>query len=439
VNTSLSFDATATSLLAPLCSGGGVSLLPEGPEELIALGSLLAERRRCSLVKLTPAHLDSLGRLEKDAVTNDAADALIIGGEALAAHQVEAWRERAPGTRLINEYGPTETTVGVVTYEIGEATPTSGPIPIGRPLANTRIYLLDRQRRPVPLGAVGEIYIGGAGVARGYLNRPEITAERFIASPFVPGDRLYKTGDLARYLPDGDLLFLGRSDQQVKIRGFRVELGEIEARLAEHGDVREVVVLAREEQSGDKRLVAYVVRAGGALADAGEPGDRAAALRAHLAGCLPDYMVPAAFVELDALPLTANGKVDHKALPAPGEDGYARRAYDPPQGDIEQTLASIWAELLGLEGIGRNDDLFDLGGHSLVAIRLINAIEYRLGIALPLRTVFEKRTLVQLADTLSTYRRHEDAASETEMARILEKIRLVRSTDAASMDTVDKS
>ncbi|MCD9260699.1 non-ribosomal peptide synthetase, partial [Bradyrhizobium japonicum SEMIA 5079] len=192
---------------------------------------------------------------------------------------------------------------------------------------------------------------------RGYLNRPELTAERFIPSPFVEGDRLYRTGDLARYLPDGNLEFLGRNDDQVKIRGFRIEPGEIAARLCEHASVREAVVVAREDGGGEQRLVAYVVAAGA------EESDLAGGLRAHVSAGLPDYMVPSAFVRLAALPLTLNGKLDRKALPAPGDEAYARRTYAPPQGEMETVLAQIWAELLGLERVGRHDNFFELGGH----------------------------------------------------------------------------
>ncbi|KTT64436.1 AMP-binding enzyme, partial [Sphingomonas sanguinis] len=244
--------------------------------------------------------------------------------------------------------------------------------PIGRPIANARVYLLDGHGEPVPLGATGEIYIGGAGVARGYLNRAELTAERFVPSPFVEGDRLYRTGDLARYLPDGNIEFLGRNDHQVKIRGFRIELGEIEARLAEHADVGEAVVVAREDEAGDKRLVAYVVAAGDAAA-ATAP-ERAAVLRAHLGALLPDYMVPAAYVALEALPLTPNGKLDRKALPAPEGDAFTRQAYEAPQGPVEEALAAIWSELLGVEQVSRHDNFFELGGHSLLAIRLLSRV-----------------------------------------------------------------
>ncbi|WP_338077495.1 non-ribosomal peptide synthetase [Bradyrhizobium quebecense] len=230
--------------------------------------------------------------------------------------------------------------------------------------------MLDAYGAPVPFGAAGELYIGGAGVARGYLNRPELTAERFIASPFVDGDRLYRTGDLGRYLPDGNLEFLGRNDEQVKIRGFRIEPGEIAARLCEHAWVREAVVVAQQDGAGEKRLVAYVVCASEAGSDEDDGGGLAGALRAHLSARLPDYMVPAAFVRLAALPLTVNGKLDRKALPGPADAAYALAAYEAPRGEVETMLAGIWAELLGVERIGRHDNFFELGGHSLLAVQL---------------------------------------------------------------------
>ncbi|MCP3468521.1 condensation domain-containing protein [Bradyrhizobium sp. CCGUVB23] len=259
------------------------------------------------------------------------------------------------------------------------------------------MYLLDGHGAPVPFGAVGELYIGGAGVARGYLNRPELTAARFIASPFVAGDRLYKTGDLARYLPDGNLEFLGRNDEQVKIRGFRIEPGEIAARLCEHALVREAVVVAREDRSGDKHLVGYVVCAPEAASNGPDGGALAGALRAHVSAHLPDYMVPSGFVRVAALPLTPNGKLDRQALPAPEDEAYARRSYEPPQGEIETALATLWAELLGLERVGRHDHFFELGGHSLLAVRLLSRLSQALGVELPLRTLFAKPVLADLA------------------------------------------
>ena len=242
----------------------------------------------------------------------------------------------------------------------------------------------------MPVGVAGELYIGGAGVARGYLNRPELTAERFVADPFAgePGARMYRTGDLGRWLADGNIEFLGRNDFQVKIRGFRIELGEIEARLVEHAGVREAVVVAREDSAGDKRLVAYYTGGCGA----GRGGSAGACWRR----CLPEYMVPAAYVRLESLPLTPNGKLDRKALPAPDGDAYAARGYEAPQGEMEETLARLWAEVLKLERVGRHDNFFELGGHSLLAVTLIERMR-RDGLQVDVRTLFATPTLAGLA------------------------------------------
>ncbi|WP_275945187.1 phosphopantetheine-binding protein [Aminobacter anthyllidis] len=298
---------------------------------------------------------------------------------------------------LLNVYGPTEATIDATAwvYSAGLNRPV---VPIGRPIANTRVYLLDAHGAPVPFGAVGELYIGGAGVARGYLNRPELTAERFLADPFSDetGARIYKTGDLARYLPDGNLEFLGRNDDQVKIRGFRIEPGEIAARLIEHAWVREAVVVARQDRAGDKHLVAYVVCAPEAGSDDDDGDGLAVALRAHLASLLPHYMVPSAFVRLAALPLTVNGKLDRKALPAPDDEAYARTAYEAPQGAVETALAGIWAELLGVERVGRHDNFFELGGHSLLAVQLLSRAS-DLGLNFSAADAFQAPVLKDLA------------------------------------------
>ena len=295
------------------------------------------------------------------------------------------------GPSLYNHYGPTETHVATFFKPIAAA--LSSP-PIGRPISNTRIYLLDGLRNPVPEGVAGEIYIGGAGVARGYLNRPDLTREKFIESPFVAGDRLYKTGDLGRYLPDGNIEFLGRNDFQVKIRGFRIELGEIEAKLTSHPLVREAVVLAREDVAGDKRLVGYYT-----LSSDADPG--AEALRSSLASSLPEYMVPAAYVRLETLPLTPNGKLDRKALPAPDEDAYSHKAYEAPVGPIETALAEIWSEVLGVDRVGRHDSFFDLGGHSLLAIRVLERMR-QAGLKSDVKALFTSPVLSDLAAQVGT-------------------------------------
>jgi acyl carrier protein len=292
---------------------------------------------------------------------------------------------------LLNNYGPTEATVNATAHPVVPAP----VIPIGRPLANTQIYLLDRRGEPVPAGVEGEIYIGGDGVARGYLNRPELTAERFVRNPFSDDTnaRMYKTGDLGRWLADGNLEFLGRNDFQVKIRGFRIELGEIEAKLSGYAGVREAVVIAREDVPGDKRLVAYLVAAEGVELSGAE-------LREALGRELPEYMLPSAFVQLDAMPLTANGKLDRRALPVPDALALAVREYEAPQGPAEEAVAEIWQEMLKVPRVGRHDSFFELGGHSLLATRIMAAINARFGIDVSVRDVFESPTVVALAHCL---------------------------------------
>ena len=377
VHSPVSFDLTVTSLFLPLLAGRCVELVPE-EKGIEGLASALAEGG-FGLVKLTPAHLDVLQRLLAQERVEACARVFIIGGEPLSGEQLAFWRLHAPGLRLINEYGPTETVVGCCTYEIPESMPLAGPVPIGRPIANTRILILDPQMSPVPIGVPGELYIGGAGLCRGYLHRPGLTAEKLVPDPFgTEGERLYRTGDLARRLPDGRIEFLGRLDLQVKIRGFRIELGEIEAALVSLAGVREAAV----DVTGG-RLVAYVT------------GDAAAGeLRRSLRERLPDYMVPAAFVKLEALPLNPNGKVDRKALPAPESAGDSHVA---PRTPVEEVLAGIWAELLGLEQVGADDRFFDLGGHSLLATQVTSRLRSVFGIEVPLRDLFEAPRLADLA------------------------------------------
>ncbi|HEX6239249.1 MAG TPA: AMP-binding protein, partial [Polyangiales bacterium] len=347
---------------------------------------------------------------------------LIIGGDVVDPRVLgRVWRDSRP-RHFVNTYGPTETTLFATSYEVTDATEAARSVPIGRPIANTRIYVLDRYGEPVPLGAVGEVYIGGAGVALGYLNRPELTAERFVCDPFSRelGARMYRTGDLARYRPDGNLEFLGRNDHQVKVRGYRIELGEIEARLCEHPAVREAVVIAREDSAGDKRLVAYVTGAAApGESDSDTPsGELVAALRRHLAEQLPEYMVPWAFVRLAALPLTPNGKLDRQALPAPGGDAVLARAYEAPQGELESTLAMVWAELLGVPRVGRHDHFFELGGHSLLAVRLQSRLQEAVGVELPLTTLFAQPTLVAQAEVVGRIRAHRGVEALPPIGRV---------------------
>jgi amino acid adenylation domain-containing protein len=289
---------------------------------------------------------------------------------------------------LVNNYGPTETTVVATS---GTLRHDDAVVHIGRPVANTRIYLLDRHGQPVPQGTPGEIHIGGAQVARGYLNRPDLSRARFLPDPFVtrPEARMYKTGDLGRWLPDGTIEYLGRNDQQVKIRGLRIEPGEIEAQLRSQPSVREAAILAREDVPGERRLVAYVMAMEGRVLEA-------QALRDALAQMLPGYMVPAAYVLMDALPLTPNGKLDRRALPPPDDSAFAQRAYEAPQGEVEVTLAQVWGELLHVERVGRQDNFFELGGHSLLLTRMLEVARRR-GVVMALRQVFDAPTLAALA------------------------------------------
>ncbi|MGF6819648.1 amino acid adenylation domain-containing protein [Paraburkholderia atlantica] len=395
------FDASTFEVWAPLLNGGCIVAM-QAVADPSSFARALKQHRVTSLF-LTTALFNQF--TSSIAPTLAQLKYLLCGGEPNDLRSfLRLLKEEGP-VRLVHCYGPTETTSFATVYEINLSNETLRRIPIGRPISNTRVYLLDGHGAPVPFGAVGELYIGGAGVARGYLNRPELTAERFIASPFVEGDRLYRTGDLGRYLPDGNLEFLGRTDDQVKIRGYRIEPGEIAARLGEHAFVREAVVVARQNRAGDRRLIAYVVCAPEAQSDGLDGPELANTLRAHLSARLPAYMVPSAFMRLAELPLTVNGKLDRKALPAPADDAYARSAYEAPQGAVETALAEIWAELLGLERVGRHDNFFELGGHSLLAVQVSSRLSQAVGVELPLSTLFARPVLGDLAASLG--RPHE--------------------------------
>ncbi|HEX7239462.1 MAG TPA: amino acid adenylation domain-containing protein, partial [Longimicrobiaceae bacterium] len=348
VHSSLSFDLTVTSLLVPLLRGERVVLTGEA-EGVEGLARALREEPGFTLVKLTPAHLALLAGQLTEAEAGAAARTLVVGGEALPTELAAYWRRVAPGTEVVNEYGPTETVVGCVVHRAGDAG-GAGSVPIGRPIAGTRVYVLGAGMEPVPVGVPGELYVGGAGVARGYLGQPGLTAERFVPDALgsEPGGRLYRTGDRARWLPAGELEYLGRVDTQVKVRGYRIEPGEVEFVLAALPQVREAVVVVREDAPGDRRLAAYVVPEEGARVDA-------AGLRAHLSRRLPEYMVPAAIVALEELPLTANGKVDRRALPAPAWGGGAHDR-GAPLTDTERAVAAVWEEVLGVPRVGVGDN-----------------------------------------------------------------------------------
>ncbi|WP_190130759.1 non-ribosomal peptide synthetase [Streptomyces mashuensis] len=388
--TTLAFDIAALEMYLPLLGGAAVVVAPaDAVRDPAALGALV-RRHGVTVAQGTPGLWDMVRTADPGAVRGLR---IMIGGEALPGALAEALA--ALGADVTNGYGPTETTVYSVCAPLSEPWP-GGPTPIGRPVANTAVRVLDGRLRPVPAGTAGELYLAGTGVSRGYLDRPGLTAERFVADPYgPPGSRMYRTGDLVRQARDGRLVFLGRTDHQVKIRGFRIEPGEIEAALADDPEVGRAVVLAREDDGPagpgtGLRLVAYVTPG------AGSPPDTAA-LRARLARRLPDYMVPSALVVLDALPLTPNGKVDRAALPAPGAPAVAGR----PRTPTEEILTRLFAESLGLPDVGPDDSFFDLGGHSMLAVRLVRRVREALGAEAGVRALFEHPTAARLARWLA--------------------------------------
>ncbi|AZQ32223.1 non-ribosomal peptide synthetase [Streptomyces cyaneochromogenes] len=391
------FDASTYEMWVPLLNGGTAVIAPPGDLDPELLGKTLAEHAVTGLFLTT-----GLFQLVADEAPEHFAglSELWTGGEAVPAESMRRVMRACPDTTVTDVYGPTETTTFAMRHVLPSGEPVPDSVPIGTALDNTRLVVLDPGLRPVPRGTDGELYIAGAGLARGYWGRPGITAERFVADPYgPPGARMYRTGDLVRWNAQGVVEYVGRADEQVKIRGFRIELGEIEAVLGRHPDVAHAVVTVHEPRPADKRLVAHLVPEHGSTPSPAE-------LRAHVAAVLPDYMVPTAFVTLDALPLTGNGKVDRKALPAPDtEEATAtattavRRAPRTPQ---EEILAGLFAELLGIPSVGIDDDFFDLGGHSLLATRLAGRIRSVLGAELAVRQLFETPTVAGLARVLGT-------------------------------------
>jgi amino acid adenylation domain-containing protein len=379
----LSFDASVSEIFMAL--GAGAALHLAAPAEQMPGPDLVGLLRRQAITTLTlpPSALAVLPDADLPALRS-----LIVAGEACPADLLARW---APGRRFFNAYGPTEVSVCAT---IAECSDGIRPPPIGRPIANTTVYVLDRRLRPVPAGVAGELYVGGVGLARGYLGRPALTADRFVPDPFGrPGGRLYRTGDRARWRADGQLEFLGRLDQQVKVRGFRVELGEVEAALAQHPGVRHAAVVVREDGSGDRSLVACVVGR--------EPAPTAAELRSFLEQKLPGHLIPSAFVALDALPLTPSGKVDRRALSASAlAPAAASGPFVPPRDDLERDLACIWQEVLQVPRVGVRDNFFQLGGHSLSAVRVAARIQKELGVSVPLASLIQGGTVEHLADLL---------------------------------------
>ncbi len=384
--TPISFDASVWELFWPLCSGVPLLLArPDGQRDPAYLARMISEWR-VSVVQFVPVLLQQFLDLPQSAACDSLTDIFCGGGELTPA-LASLLRQRLPRVRLHNVYGPTETTVDSSVWTLAAEQPVPGSfLPIGRPVANTRLYVLDAWDQPVPQGVVGQLHIGGAGVTRGYCNLPLAQAERFIASPFVPGERLYRSGDLVRQHADGNLEFLGRNDDQVKLHGLRIELGEIQAALAQCPGVEHAVVMVRDDGPGGQRLVAYYT---------GTP-TRAEVLREALRSHLPDYMLPAFYLHLQSLPLSPNGKLDRQALPAPGSEALPARIHEAPQGEMEQLLADLWRELLGVEAVSRHDNFFELGGHSLLAISLTARLRQE-GIEADVRALFEQPTLAGYA------------------------------------------
>lgn len=401
VNSTIAFDATITAIFSPLLAGRTVRLLPD-IIDVEALGTALGQEGNYSLIKITPAHLEILSHQLSPEKAGALARSFIIGGENLVADRVAFWQEHAPDTLLFNEYGPTETVVGCAVFEARQWR-GRGSVPIGRPIHNTQVYVLDGHRRPVPIGVAGELFIGGVGVARGYLNLPGLTAEKFVPDPFSdePKARLYRTGDMVRYHADGNMEFLGRADEQVKIRGYRIELGEIESVLNQHPAVCESAVIAQDDKRGNKRLVAYLVT--DPAASLSELSSKE--LRGFIKTKLPDYMVPSAFALLDALPLTPNGKVDRRALPSLHESRSDSRdssggARDP-RNRVEEILAGVWAQVLGIKQVGIHDDFFEMGGDSILSIQVVSKANQE-GLRVTPRHIFQHPTIAELALVVDT-------------------------------------
>lgn len=428
---SLSFDTSVEEIVPALTVGAAVvlrtdSMLSSAADFLRTCGEL-----EITILDLPTAYWHELADdLARDNLTLPRSLGLVIlGGEKALPERLASWRKHVGNNvRLLNTYGPTETTIVATKFDLSESSegPVLTDVPIGRPLSNVTMYVLDGMLRPVPAGIPGELYIGGAGVGRGYLHRPELTGERFIVNPFVaepePASRLYKTGDLVRYRADGNLEFLGRVDNQVKIRGFRVELEEIEQAIRGHESVADVVVIADEDETGDRRLLAYVVAARNAKPTASD-------LRELLSGKLPAYMLPAVFLFIEALPLMPNGKIDRKSLPRPDHlRPELDENFEAPRSHLEESLAKSWCELLKVDRVGIHDNFFELGGHSLLGAKLISNLRRNLSIELNLVDVFQSPTIARLAAVI--YERQTAGEAEDELAALLAEIESMSDEEA---------
>ncbi|QXE10353.1 amino acid adenylation domain-containing protein [Pseudomonas sp. AN-B15] len=425
--TPFSFDVSVWEFFWPLMTGARLVMArPEGHKDPLYLSDII-EREHITTLHFVPSMLDVF-LAHADTARCSSLRQVMCSGEALPGSVVRRFKQQLPGSELHNLYGPTEAAVDVTAWNCaGPLEQTPDNTPIGKPIANTRMYILDAQQQPVPHGVVGELYIGGVQVARGYLNRPELNAERFLDDPFQSNGRMYRTGDVARYLADGNIEYLGRNDDQVKIRGLRIELGEIQARLTQIDGIQEAAVLAREDAPGEKRLVAYYT---------GAPLE-IETLRSHLLENLPDYMVPVVFVHLDALPLSPNGKLDRKALPAPDLAALTTREYEAPVGEVEIALAQLWAELLKVERVGRHDHFFELGGHSLLAVNLVARMR-RAGLTADIRVLFNQPTLAALAAAVGGEPEAEVAANliTTDCTRITPELLPLVTLDQPSIDRI---
>jgi amino acid adenylation domain-containing protein len=414
------FDASVWEFFAPIMAGARLTVArPGGHQDGAYLINTIANQQVTTL-QLVPSMLRML--LAEDGLERcQNLKRVFCGGEALPVELREQFHGRLGG-ELYNLYGPTEATIDATCALCDRASPPH-TVTIGRPIANTQVYILDPDLRPVPIGVPGELYIGGECLARGYLNRPQLTAEKFITHSFdgEPARRLYNTGDLARYLSDGNIEFLGRIDNQVKIRGYRIELGEIESVLCQHPGVGEAVVVAREDVPGDKRLVAYLVAA--------SQNSSVSELRGFLKAKLPEYMIPSIFMFQDALPLTSNGKIDRKSLPAPdrNRDGL-EQVYVAPRSPTEEILAGIWAEVLKLDQVGVHDNFFELGGHSLLATQIVSRIRSAFSIELPLRHLFQSPTVAEMAVIITE--NQAKRASKAELAQMLREVEAMTDEEA---------